>query len=108
MTYYSMDQAVTAGWAWLEKHAPGWQERVDTDVLDMSTGERCILGQVFEEEAEKTFEDNGFQVALIRFGLSLVDQENLGFTPRGRWYDREVAYEELALNWANRLDSIAL
>jgi len=38
---------VKAGVEFLDKHQPGWREKVNLEVLDMQKGFYCILGQVF-------------------------------------------------------------
>lgn len=32
--------------AWLDVRYPGWAEKIDTELLDMSSSDRCIAGQM--------------------------------------------------------------
>lgn len=36
------------GAKWLDENFPGWEGRLDVATLDISSGENCICGQVFE------------------------------------------------------------
>lgn len=35
------------GMAYLDQHKPGWVDLIDTELLDMRSPDRCILGQLF-------------------------------------------------------------
>lgn len=42
---------VKQGMAFLDEHKPGWVEEIDLGRFDIDDGCRCVLGQIFEEEA---------------------------------------------------------
>lgn len=58
-------ERVKAGAAWLDENQPGWRDRVDAVRLSLRSGCDCILGQVFEEQAEAApnLYDDGFDFA---------------------------------------------
>lgn len=43
----SIKERVMAGAALLDQRLPGWHDRIDTTVLIMDSGSRCVLGQLF-------------------------------------------------------------
>lgn len=45
-TELALADRVTAGAKWLDRHYSGWHGHVNTFVLDMADGDKCILGQV--------------------------------------------------------------
>lgn len=46
----SVGTMVREGAEWLDQVRPGWQDSVDTDRLDIGSGEWCVIGQVFADE----------------------------------------------------------
>jgi hypothetical protein len=38
---------VERGIRYLDKHKPGWRDEVNVETLDLSHGDRCILGQCY-------------------------------------------------------------
>lgn len=36
---------VASGAAWMDEHCPDWLQMIDLDMLDLSQGDRCVLGQ---------------------------------------------------------------
>jgi hypothetical protein len=84
---------VAAGAAWLDQDEPGWDARIDLDRLDLSSGCRCILGQL----------DGGFGDGMEARSLSLVRAAQLGFTAdwdspldlRDEWAALTAAWRDL-------------
>lgn len=80
-------EAVRKGIAWLASIKPAWHRQVDFDLLDMSSGCHCVLGQNFAEEARRAETNpyghySGFQWAVdnmlpTRAG---TEGESFGFT----------------------------
>ena len=52
----------------LDLDFPGWEDRIDTETLDLTGGRECILGQLF----------GGFRDGLDTLGLSLSVSRALG------------------------------
>lgn len=63
-------ERIAKGIALLDKEVPGWCERVDIKVLDLGSPFKCVLGQVFQEEAmESDEEEDGFGFGIHFFQL---------------------------------------
>ena len=45
-------ERVRNGARWLDENFPGWMDRIDPDTLQLNSGENCICGQVFAEDAK--------------------------------------------------------
>lgn len=45
MTTETLASRVSEGAKWMDRHRPGWAERIDTNELRMSHCTRCVLGQ---------------------------------------------------------------
>lgn len=43
---FDCSKEVTAGAALLDELTPGWEHRIDRQVLDLGNGSRCVLGQL--------------------------------------------------------------
>jgi hypothetical protein len=71
---------VKKGLAWLEEtHGPGWEDKIDMEIFDISKSTQCVLGQVFREESQAAVgrgSMNGFY-----YGADLMqrDPAQLGF-----------------------------
>lgn len=48
----------------LDRVKPGWETLVDIETLCIFDSKRCILGQVFREEAEEVGASSGYDYAL--------------------------------------------
>ena len=57
MNKESAEEAVKRGIVWLDGVHPNWRELLDWELLDMASNTRCILGQVFAEDAKRAFSD---------------------------------------------------
>lgn len=55
---------VRRGARWLDENFPGWTRRVDPNTLNLSDGEKCICGQVFESQATDDGATTGFDFAV--------------------------------------------
>jgi hypothetical protein len=62
---------VAAGAARLDKHEPGWADRIDLDQLDLSSDCRCVLGQLHGDYGD------GLAALCIEFGTGA--SRELGF-----------------------------
>jgi hypothetical protein len=62
MTDYA--ERVERGAAFLDEHAAGWESRIDDQRLAMNLPCRCILGQIFKEQAAPY---NGYEWAIVEF-----------------------------------------
>lgn len=68
MDYYrwgNTQERVTRGVDWLDENGPAdWWDRVDTEILDISDGMVCILGQVFAADANEIGVCSGYLYVL--------------------------------------------
>lgn len=63
-------ERVKRGLAWLEeKHGPGWEDHIDLEILNLSSGTSCVLGQVYDDEAHKYYGGDGFTYAIRHFEM---------------------------------------
>lgn len=89
---------VKRGIALLEReHGANWVEHVDLDVLDLSHGARCVLGQVFADEARESGDATGYDWAaegvFWRAGESAA---SCGFfDDDGKYGDLQACWEDL-------------
>lgn len=60
----NIEARVRRGAKWLDKNEPGWADKIDPDKLDMTTGQHCVLGQVFFDRTDPDSWDNGFDIGL--------------------------------------------
>jgi hypothetical protein len=100
--------AAALGAAWLDSYKPGWNTLVNVETLSMITSDRCILGQVFLDEAEKEFQEyirvHGPEYAYLRSGYAYaadvlaeldMSEYDHGFnTLYGNWSKLESAWTE--------------
>lgn len=68
---------IARGAAWLDENKPGWERLIDPSMLEMKEPCRCILGQVFEQEACELSDGNirwdGYSLALHQvYGLTFM------------------------------------
>lgn len=70
---------VKRGAKWLDKREPGWERKVSPETLDMSLGSSCLLGQVYDDIADKGGRDwvNGYDV-----GTDLLEEDKQEFPER--------------------------
>jgi hypothetical protein len=68
----STEERVANGARWLDEKFPGWESRIDPGTLDLTSGHHCICGQVFDERAEQSGVDNGFNYATIHLFTQAV------------------------------------
>jgi hypothetical protein len=87
---------VAAGAAFLDKHEPGWVERIDLDRLNLNHTCNCVLGQAFADKSEwsNRYYDSGYDYARARFRL-LRGGAGFGFDTA----DDYEPYEPLAAEW---------
>lgn len=66
---------VARGAALLDAENPGWALRVDPDLLNMHSGDRCVLGQLYGGGVlqRRYMPFDGYKIGLVALGL----------TPRG-------------------------
>ncbi len=56
-----INPAVLAGAALLDKEVPGWVEVINLETFDISSGDACVLGQIYGGEAEAAgWDDDGY------------------------------------------------
>lgn len=85
----TVEERAAAGASLLDREVPGWADKVDPDLIDLQSGQDCVLGQVFrvpgelEDPACRTDGNlNGYEQGskVLGFGAtSVVRTYNLGF-----------------------------
>ncbi len=97
-------ERVQRGFALLEEqYGPGWQEKIDLSILDLSDGERCVLGQVYDDQAGEW--ENGYEIGLAELGLCGEDGDGegveYGFSSAGEeeGFVRASTWLELTVAW---------
>lgn len=88
-----MIDEVNNGVKLLDSKIPGWRDRIELGYLDMSRGENCIVGQLFEGK---------YSHGLIELGIHNHSEE-YGFDLYGKEADKWEAYEELEELWENAI-----
>jgi len=67
---------VKRGLKWLEEtHGPGWEDKIDMETLDLQNGDKCVLGQLYSEEAKSRGGDG------YMYGGRMLWDERLGLHP---------------------------
>lgn len=68
MSYIEEQSALKAAFAVLDEKGPsGWWNLIDLDTLDMNSGQKCVLGQLY---GHKTHGRSGYAVGLSTLGLT--------------------------------------
>lgn len=63
-----LDTAVSRGIDFLNENGPAeWWNRIDLETLDLSDGDTCVLGQVFQADADMTGYSNGYIFAVYNY-----------------------------------------
>lgn len=52
----TVETRVARGAAWLDSVHPGWERRIDLASLDLASSCRCVIGQLFGDFDDFTFE----------------------------------------------------
>jgi hypothetical protein len=63
MPITTIRERIERGAAWLDEVKPEWRNLIDTETLDMHTGNACVLGQVFAVDAAVAGLSNGYSYA---------------------------------------------
>lgn len=84
-----LDAKVARGIALLDDRMPGWRQRIDLDLLDMSSCDFCILGQLFGDY------DDGFVALGLDRGCPYgFDDEDEDYLELARTWDRALTEAE--------------
>lgn len=98
---------VKRGAAWLDANKPGWERVVSLPALDMASRYHCVLGQVFEQEAEAEGYCDGFEYGteLLPQARTAPDQRpvRLGFDIEGTQPDGFGDYSILHDLWVKEI-----
>ena len=70
---------MSEGGRWLDENRPGWETNVDIDTLELKSACRCVLGQVYEREANHNNCRSGYEYGRDRMIGSLSRTRQLGF-----------------------------
>lgn len=64
-TNAALRKRVERGVALLDEKKPGWCERISLRKLSLSSGDHCILGQLYRPHSRQTYNSpNGFEAGL--------------------------------------------
>lgn len=94
-----LEQRVHNGVGYLNKRIPGWQEYVDTGMLDLSHEDLCILGQL-AISLPSVFPRRTYVEARDFLQIGLDQAVDLGFTIP---HDDSYEYDELTTTWVEVL-----
>ena len=75
----ALSKRIQAGIALLDEQVPDWCERIDLETLDLFSGRRCVLGQVYADKMQP--EKPGFYIGIDKLGLSSSQASNCAFLP---------------------------
>jgi hypothetical protein len=89
-------ERVAAGVAWLDEHEPGWETLMNVLDLEMSVSCRCVLGQVYADDAEHSFYQDGFAYGISAHDIGFETGIALGFDADTRMPDN---WEALTAEW---------
>ncbi len=103
-------ELVANGAALLDEHLPGWHERIDLDTLDISSCDKCMLGQLFgrygigkDALGLKTGDNHGFALP-----YSMFDSLNWGVLDKA-WADEIGSRRAKANDWGTaRVEELAV
>lgn len=94
--YYIESVALIANW--LDTKKADWYLIVNIDILDMTSCENCILGQVFRTEAEIVNETDGFTYAWW-----LMDQD--GIRQNTEYVSGTISHWRATQNWIQEINA---
>lgn len=80
-------ELVRNGATFLDEHAPGWRDRIDSDTLSVSLAFSCVLGQLY----------GSYRDGYDRLNLDIPRAVRLGF------YTGSGSYGELTAAWRQEL-----
>jgi hypothetical protein len=77
-----------------ERYGPDWADHIDLDLLDLSSAQFCVLGQLYNDQIDEDWGDDDYTA-----GCRILDvqDENYGFTVFGddsEWEQLDVAWSE--------------
>lgn len=104
-----MTSRVEKGAAFLDEIRPGWEFEIDLRKLELSNSCRCVLGQLYVDEAERS--SSGFAWATGGNIMSVTDAVVMGFFLEGNDIDyrnrannpTDAAYSELDEIWIEKI-----
>jgi len=100
---------VSEGAKWMDRHRPGWADRIDTDALDLQHCHKCVIGQIVSsywafvgryQEDKATFHRN--EAWAVQHGFSMPYATTWPDPHISRWKDLREAWitEVLARRFA--------
>lgn len=102
---------IERGIKWLNKNKPGWLKKINLKLLDLSDGDKCVLGQAYKDFWAKVAEEGETpakgQINFLRavaLGFA-VDKDDFG--PEYDYSEEETAsYDLLTAMWFSRLTAL--
>ena len=67
---HDVNRRVARGAALLDAQVPNWRDRIDVDRLNMSSGENCVLGQLYLNE----YGEHDWSAGLKALSLTIDDR----------------------------------
>ena len=102
-----LDERIDKGVAWLNANVPDWLDRIDLDRLDLASGCRCVLGQLFAHVVDELGTEDGF-TAVWQSDSTLVphltskETETHGFDLA----TNDEGYMALTEAWHDRIEAL--
>lgn len=89
------EEKIAAGASWLDEFKPGWERLIEPATLSLESPCRCVLGQVFHDEAvQATQEENDDMVDAVNGFDWTLETLNVEFTPWARDHGFSVAAKD--------------
>lgn len=89
------EEQITAGAEWLDEFKPGWERLIEPATLSLESPCRCVLGQVFYDEAVlATGEENDDMLDAVNGFDWALETLNVEFTPWARDHGFSVAAKD--------------
>lgn len=98
--YNELQERVQRGMALLDKKRPGWRESINTEILDLSDGYCCVLGQVYNH-----FITGSHGLGLVHSGEEdpYTPQEEQNLLSHGFYSLSSHEYDDLTATWKQAL-----
>lgn len=95
---------VARGAKFLDDRIDDWHNRIEIEMLDMTDGRWCVIGQLFPEHMffrkQKDFGWSNAEAASLGFYLNEAEFDSEGYMAHDRWL---AMYEEIRECWIGQI-----
>lgn len=96
-------ERIRLGMKYLDRVLPGWEWKIDTELLDLNSGTSCILGQAYGNFWNKVLE---YGESPDGEKMSEQAAENKGFILSGYLSDTDWGYDVLTRLWVKKVKEL--